>query len=493
MPLLRSQSSSWSQSFLYLNRQVWGSSNRRTRTLAPLHQLGTWSYGNNSIQRRTAAGLSNTTSSHTRTSTTNSVVGTTIDFFQYAICPFCNKTKAFLNYAGVKYNAIEVNPLTKAEIRWSTDYRKVPLARALLFVNAKEENDDDINNNKNNKSVVVWKGSDEIIHGLLQQDWVKQKLEEKWQSSSTTTTSDKNQIPTTTPADDDSATSKTKRTTMIWKEFGPESESSQYWVTYANQELAVLLYPNLCPTLYDSYQAFAYINDDTNQFSYWQKLSIRLVGSLAMYLAASRVKRTYHNKDFTHFLVVVSIEFILVVLEEYSFFPTKSTEINQQCSPPPFFRFFLRLLLLNSPSLIVCWMMMVVLYCIVSHKWFFLPVFLLSFVFLAHTGKHKIVDEREALARVLQKPVQHLQPAENDSAEATTTTTTSAPRHSSSSSLLFLSGGEEPHLGDLAVFGALRGIQGTKIHTECLETEPILKEWYYRMEQKVAPTNETSS
>ena len=315
MPLLRSQSSSWSQSFLYLDRQVWGSSNRRTRTLAPLHQLGTWSYGNNSIQRRTAAGLSNTTSSHTRTSTTNSVVGTTIDFFQYAICPFCNKTKAFLNYAGVKYNAIEVNPLTKAEIRWSTDYRKVPLARALLFVNAKEENDDDINNNKNNKSVVVWKGSDEIIHGLLQQDWVKQKLQEKWQSSSTTTTSDKNQIPTTTPADDDSATSKTKRTTMTCKEFGPESESSQYWVTYANQELAVLLYPNLCPTLYDSYQAFAYINDDTNQFSYWQKLSIRLVGSLAMYLAASRVKRTYHNKDFTHFLVVVSIEFILVVLD----------------------------------------------------------------------------------------------------------------------------------------------------------------------------------
>jgi microsomal prostaglandin-E synthase 2 len=38
--------------------------------------------------------------------------------YQYAICPFCNKTKALLEYAGVDYRAIEVNPLTKSEIKW---------------------------------------------------------------------------------------------------------------------------------------------------------------------------------------------------------------------------------------------------------------------------------------------------------------------------------------------------------------------------------------
>lgn len=38
--------------------------------------------------------------------------------YQYAICPFCNKTKAVLDYAQVPYEAVEVNPLTKAEIKW---------------------------------------------------------------------------------------------------------------------------------------------------------------------------------------------------------------------------------------------------------------------------------------------------------------------------------------------------------------------------------------
>merc|ERR1712183_1183083 len=36
-----------------------------------------------------------------------------ISLYQYAICPFCNKAKALLGYANLKYDAIEVNPLTK--------------------------------------------------------------------------------------------------------------------------------------------------------------------------------------------------------------------------------------------------------------------------------------------------------------------------------------------------------------------------------------------
>ena len=41
-----------------------------------------------------------------------------VQLYQYAICPFCNKTKALMDYAGVDYQSIEVNPLTKAEIKW---------------------------------------------------------------------------------------------------------------------------------------------------------------------------------------------------------------------------------------------------------------------------------------------------------------------------------------------------------------------------------------
>lgn len=41
-----------------------------------------------------------------------------VQLYQYAICPFCNKSKALLDYAKVPYETIEVNPLTKAEIKW---------------------------------------------------------------------------------------------------------------------------------------------------------------------------------------------------------------------------------------------------------------------------------------------------------------------------------------------------------------------------------------
>lgn len=47
--------------------------------------------------------------------------------YKYAACPFCNKVAALLAYKGVDYEGIEVHPLKKAEIAFSTDYRAVPI------------------------------------------------------------------------------------------------------------------------------------------------------------------------------------------------------------------------------------------------------------------------------------------------------------------------------------------------------------------------------
>lgn len=38
-----------------------------------------------------------------------------IVLYQYETCPFCNKVRAFLDYSGIRYRTVEVNPLTKAE------------------------------------------------------------------------------------------------------------------------------------------------------------------------------------------------------------------------------------------------------------------------------------------------------------------------------------------------------------------------------------------
>lgn len=54
--------------------------------------------------------------------------------YQYHTCPFCCKVRAFLDYYGIEYSIVEVNPLSKKEVKFSKSYRKVPIA----IVNGKQ-------------------------------------------------------------------------------------------------------------------------------------------------------------------------------------------------------------------------------------------------------------------------------------------------------------------------------------------------------------------
>ena len=49
-----------------------------------------------------------------------------ITLYQFASCPFCNKVRTFLDYYGMKYKIVEVDPIFKKEIKFS-EYRKVPI------------------------------------------------------------------------------------------------------------------------------------------------------------------------------------------------------------------------------------------------------------------------------------------------------------------------------------------------------------------------------
>lgn len=53
-----------------------------------------------------------------------------IVLYQYEVCPFCNKVRAYLDYHDIKYSVVEVDPLRKTELKVLDDkeYRKVPIA-----------------------------------------------------------------------------------------------------------------------------------------------------------------------------------------------------------------------------------------------------------------------------------------------------------------------------------------------------------------------------
>lgn len=133
------------------------------------------------------------------------------------ICPYCNKVKALLDYLKVDYETVEVDPLTKSEIAFSKDYKKVPIAS----IKGKQIN-----------------GSEEIMKQLLDgSSVIKKKMDEKKLKAFFTDDSDK-------------------------------------WNEWSEKKLAIMLYPNITRSYDDSFDALAYVADNP-KWSYVHRLSIR--------------------------------------------------------------------------------------------------------------------------------------------------------------------------------------------------------------------------
>jgi len=121
----------------------------------------------------------------------------TVRIYQYEICPFCCKVKAFMDWQKIGYETVEVNPLSKAEIKFSKDYRKVPIAMV-----------DDQQVNDSSEILTVLAGK----MGLPESD------------------------------------------TMTDPEIAK-------WMQWVDKELAVLLFPNITRNFSESWQSFGYISE----------------------------------------------------------------------------------------------------------------------------------------------------------------------------------------------------------------------------------------
>jgi microsomal prostaglandin-E synthase 2 len=166
--------------------------------------------------------------------------------YQYKICPFSNIAKVYLNYKNIPFESVEVNPLTKSELNFSSEYRKVPILGIV----------DVTSTTPTTTAFKQLNGTEEI----LSHDYHHHSDDDK---------------------DADFAT----------------SDSSLRWQEFAKTKLAPLLYPNICITLTDSFRAFNYVHDENSKFSIIQRYSIQFIGSVAMYFAASKIKQKYKIDD----------------------------------------------------------------------------------------------------------------------------------------------------------------------------------------------------
>ncbi|KZV39601.1 prostaglandin E synthase 2 [Dorcoceras hygrometricum] len=153
--------------------------------------------------------------------------------YQYEACPFCNKVKAFLDYYDIAYKVIEVNPISKKEIKWS-DYKKVPI----LTVDGEHMVD-----------------SSDIIDKLAKR------------------------INLNAPADSSSGDDEEKK-----------------WRGWVDNHLVHILSPNIYRSASEAIESFDYITSHGN-FSFTERLVAKYAGATAMYFVSKKLKKKYNITD----------------------------------------------------------------------------------------------------------------------------------------------------------------------------------------------------
>ncbi|KFM64768.1 Prostaglandin E synthase 2, partial [Stegodyphus mimosarum] len=203
-------------------------------------------------------------------------LGLELTLYQYQTCPFCCKVRAFLEFYGIPYNVIEVNPVMRQQIKFSK-YKKVPILIA-------QERDSEVKHQLNDSSVIV------SILGTLLLD-IKSGLSKV--------------LPYYVPLvykDDDGKeiTDVMNKYSLMYGDKTPKDKSDDYlkmekeWRKWADDEFVHILSPNIYRTYDEALQAFNYfseVGEWEKNFSTLERLVVIYVGATAMYFIGKRLKK----------------------------------------------------------------------------------------------------------------------------------------------------------------------------------------------------------
>ncbi|KAI5655954.1 hypothetical protein M9H77_24747 [Catharanthus roseus] len=154
--------------------------------------------------------------------------------YQYEACPFCNKIKAFLDYYDLPYKVVEVNPISKKEIKWS-EYKKVPI----LMVDGEQMVD-----------------SSDIIDRLYQRIQSEAKIDIR----------------------------------------SDNAEEEKKWRGWVDNHLVHVLSPNIYRSTSEALESFDYITSHGN-FSFTERIVAKYAGAAAMYFVSKKLKKKHNITD----------------------------------------------------------------------------------------------------------------------------------------------------------------------------------------------------
>lgn len=209
----------------------------------------------------------------------------TITIYQYDVCPFCCKVKAFLDYNKLPYRVVEVNPLTKAELKWS-EYKKVPV----VVLDDKEQ--------LNDSSIIISRLAAEIV---------AQKKKEAGKS------------------EDDGLLS----FLPFRKSSGASSEGAaqaadaaaeeEEWRRWVDQRLVRVITVNIYRTAKEAFQTFDYISEAGN-FGWVHREAARVVGATMMWALSNKLKKKYNvDGDVREVLYGCANDWVLAVGDNRKF------------------------------------------------------------------------------------------------------------------------------------------------------------------------------
>ncbi|KAL0279772.1 UNVERIFIED_CONTAM: hypothetical protein PYX00_001258 [Menopon gallinae] len=203
-----------------------------------------------------------------------------LTLFQYPTCPFCCKVRAFLDYYGISYDVVEVDPVLRQQTKWTT-YKKVPILLVKTDEGYQQLND----------STMIISALTSFLHDKKMQlseildfypviEYKNQKGEKK--------------------------TDVLNRYFLMFQESVPKGKmyesvkTERQWREWADDVLVHTLSPNVYRTPSESLQAFTWfseVGEWDRLFPAWERAVIVYVGAAAMWIVGKMLRKRHHLKD----------------------------------------------------------------------------------------------------------------------------------------------------------------------------------------------------